>query len=266
MQAIQGNIGKEIKFFPQDKESGRAALAIISVAEKKYAPPTRDVDGKTVWAEPETIWHNDVMIRGNAAHRFKDTFQPGDPIIVGGNLGKATQKELPDGRVIDSTPFWVETFGFDGTKVKAEIDRAPRQSQSHDPARIVAQSHQASAAQQSVQEKPEETDMTNYQVVSDKLEHRLSELVDAQRVSETTKNAIMTAFASSSTPEEAQISVNTAVMQARLPMTENLYLTSVVGEAAGDGPALSWREAEKLHNPDNKTLLRPQPAPQTYAQ
>ncbi|WP_217132348.1 single-stranded DNA-binding protein [Leucobacter chinensis] len=265
MEAIKGNIGKEIKFFPQDQENGKDALAIISLAEKKFAPPTYDMQGKPVWAEPETIWHNDVMVRGSNAVRFNETFQAGDPIIVVGQLGKETQKELADGRVVTSTSFWVDSFGFDGTRVKAQIDRTPHQTKANTRTQTAEQTNQRSVGEQPRKETAAEADISKYRRASQKLEHRLGELVEAQRMSEQTEAVILAAFADAATPEEAQISVNAAVMQARLPMTEYLYLTSVMGEGVGDGPALSWRDAEKLHSPENMTVSGQQPIAQSYA-
>lgn len=148
-EVIRGNLGRDFVYF--EKTDEKQAMLSFSVAERKYAPPTTGPDGQEVWGEPETIWHNDVVVRGAKADKFKETFNVGDAVILVGNFGDKESYETKSGEIRTKQKFFVNYFGPDATQVDVEVVRRPKAEAAAEAIQEVAQS----AEQNTQQNRPE---------------------------------------------------------------------------------------------------------------
>ena len=231
-EAIRGRLGADFKLV---EKAGKEPLLAFSVVEEKFAPPTVDENGKKVWAEPETQWHNDIVVRGDNPNRFKEMFRAGDPMILIGDYGQESTYTTQDGQERTQRTFFVDRFGPDASVTDVEVRRNPKAQtaaeQTQDVAKAVASEAQHVAPRDAVRQA---------------LAERLTSLVQANRLSETQRVSLVTAFDNAGTAAEAQVSVNTLALQMRLPEAETQWVTSVVDQYAGARQALSWSEAEAL--------------------
>lgn len=215
-------IGGDIRYLEETADKPAVAYVRLVEDRQKHLP-----DGS--WTDDTPRWH-DGEFRAGWAKALNEQFQKGDNLIV---VADAVQTEREhEGKTYYGSKLRVRAFGPDVLLSNIAIDRTPRQAQ-HAPQEATQ------AAEQTVDAEADPGRTKHYDSL---MEERARQLSESSRITPGTYNNLGPTLHQD--PSVWRARVDQVLTIGQVPDAERHYLTSVIDEYAGAGPALTWTQAE----------------------